>query len=404
MTRYPLRLLPGAFVVAAATCLLLIPTFRRWAPALLPAFPFIVYAAGVLLGWRFRSPRAVLAVVMLALADQALAWWGAADALAPPSARAVFVAVALLVPLNFAAFAWMSDRRGRRWMPRFGVGLVALEALVVVSIARFGMPTAIARLGDALADDKWFGGATASGPALLAGAAGLVAVGTRFALAPRPLEGAMIWALVAAVLGLGAGHAGLMATMYLAAAGLALVVGLIETSYALAYQDELTGLPARRALNDALGRLGPRYAVAMVDIDHFKKFNDAHGHDVGDQLLRMVATQLRQIGGGARAFRWGGEEFAVLFPGMVTDEARPYCEGVRKAIAAVQFTLRARDRPRRKPKNPRAPSRSRKRVSVTVSIGVADGAKGDLKPAEVIRAADQALYRAKNGGRNRVAT
>ena len=83
----------------------------------------------------------------------------------------------------------------------------------------------------------------------------------------------------------------------------------------MAYDDELTGLPARRALNEALTRLRGVYTVAMVDIDHFKRFNDEHGHDVGDQLLRMVGARVGEVRGGGRAFRYGGEEFAVLFPG-----------------------------------------------------------------------------------------
>ena len=64
----------------------------------------------------------------------------------------------------------------------------------------------------------------------------------------------------------------------------------------MAYHDELTGLPGRRALNEALLRVGSRYAVAMVDVDHFKHFNDAYGHEVGDQVLRMVAAQLDRGG------------------------------------------------------------------------------------------------------------
>src|SRR2546425_12372063 len=93
-----------------------------------------------------------------------------------------------------------------------------------------------------------------------------------------------------------------------------LVVSLIETSHHMAYNDPLTGLPGRRALDEALGRLGGQYAIAMVDIDHFKRFNDEHGHDVGDQLLRKIGVALEMVGGGGRAYRYGGEEVAGPFP------------------------------------------------------------------------------------------
>src|SRR2546422_4854379 len=86
----------------------------------------------------------------------------------------------------------------------------------------------------------------------------------------------------------------------------------------------LTGLPGRRALDEALVRLGGRYAIAMVDIDHFKRFNDEHGHDAGDQLLRMLATKLSQIEGGGRPLRYGGPGLPDRFPGQADQVALPH--------------------------------------------------------------------------------
>jgi diguanylate cyclase (GGDEF)-like protein len=190
--------------------------------------------------------------------------------------------------------------------------------------------------------------------------------------------------------------------MYLTSAGLVLVVAAVESAYAMAYRDELTGLPARRALNDALLRVDGTYTVAMVDVDHFKKFNDTHGHDVGDQVLRMVAGRLGHVPGGGRAFRYGGEEFAVLFPGKTAEETAPHLETLRTAVAGATFTLRGQDRPKRKPRSSRARGATGRQVAVTVSIGAAH-ARGSAVPAQVVKAADNALYRAKEGGRNRVA-
>ena len=112
------------------------------------------------------------------------------------------------------------------------------------------------------------------------------------------------------------------ATSYMATAGLILVGSIIENSYLLAYHDELTTLPARRAFNEALLRLEDSYAVAVVDIDHFKKFNDTYGHETGDQVLRLVAAKLATVTGGGRAYRVGGEEFSILFPGKVSERSR----------------------------------------------------------------------------------
>jgi diguanylate cyclase (GGDEF)-like protein len=171
----------------------------------------------------------------------------------------------------------------------------------------------------------------------------------------------------------------------------------------MAYDDELTGLPSRRALNEALARLRGTYTVAMVDVDHFKRFNDEHGHDVGDQILRMVGTRLASLGGGGRAFRYGGEEFTVLFPGKDVEQARDHLEALRQTIQASPFTLRAASRPLRRPESPPAIG-PRERIAVTVSIGVAGSTGAGTKPDDVLQLADEALYRAKQAGRNLVRT
>ena len=139
----------------------------------------------------------------------------------------------------------------------------------------------------------------------------------RLLLYRKPTESGLLWALLATFLSFQVGAVGPAATAYLATAGLILISSIIENSYFLAYHDELTTLPARRAFNDALLRLEEPYAVAVVDIDHFKNFNDTYGHETGDQVLRMVAGKLAGVTGGGRAYRVGGEEFSILFPGKV---------------------------------------------------------------------------------------
>jgi diguanylate cyclase (GGDEF)-like protein len=154
-------------------------------------------------------------------------------------------------------------------------------------------------------------------------------------------------------------------------------------------------------LNRLLGALSPPYAVAMVDIDHFKKFNDTYGHPAGDQLLQKVAATLGEVSGGGRPFRYGGEEFAVVFPGLSADAASPHLEVLRVAIAAVAFTVRGPDRRLSRARGGAA-ARARDKVGVTVSIGVADSSAAGPAPADVVKAADEALYRAKRTGRNRL--
>ena len=142
----------------------------------------------------------------------------------------------------------------------------------------------------------------------------------------------------------------------------------------------------------------------MLDVDHFKQFNDTYGHDVGDQVLRMVASQIRRIGGGGRAYRYGGEEFTVVFSGKDKEQARPHLEAVREAIADYPLVLRGKDRPdsAKTGRNRRGQGRRQQTVNITISIGMAERTRDLRDPELVIKAADEALYRAKNAGRNRL--
>jgi len=244
----------------------------------------------------------------------------------------------------------------------------------------------------------------------------------RFLLLRKPVESALLWSLFAFFLFLHFGGQGRVSLAYSSTAALILAVSIIETSYLLAYHDELTTLPSRRALNDALLRLHVPYAIAMVDIDHFKQFNDQHGHDTGDQVLRLVASKLARVTGGGQAYRCGGEEFTVLFPGKTTGEVVEHLEQLRLAIEAARFSPRGVDR-RQVPRGPdrrtvRQQGRqqagkalrrlvqvdNKEALSVTVSIGVAAATQEKSDPNQIMDGADKALYRAKANGRNRVET
>ncbi len=174
---------------------------------------------------------------------------------------------------------------------------------------------------------------------------------------------------------------------------------LIE-SYFLAYRDDLTGLPTRRALNQLALSLGRKYTVAMLDIDHFKKFNDTYGHDIGDQVLKLVASKLTGVKAGGRVFRYGGEEFTLVFPGKTPDDAIAALDTLRQTIAEYQMVVRTAQRSNKKARG-KSKSSDSKTVSVTVSIGVAQRqAKQSFD--QCLKQADMALYRAKKAGRNTV--
>ncbi|MBL4796662.1 MAG: GGDEF domain-containing protein [Oleispira sp.] len=180
-------------------------------------------------------------------------------------------------------------------------------------------------------------------------------------------------------------HAGI-SSLFSSLIASALLITLLFNSHDLAFLDELTGLPGRRALMNELKHCGKHYCVVMADIDHFKKFNDTHGHDTGDDVLRIVAQELAKVRGGGRAFRYGGEEFTILFKRKPAEEATPFIEAIRQSIA--DYPLMIRDK--------------KTQVQVTVSFGIAQRLT-EQKPEAVMKSADQALYRAKEDGRNCIA-
>jgi diguanylate cyclase (GGDEF)-like protein len=378
-------------LTAATVALLVVPALTPLAVSLLPGYPLIAFFAGALLAWRFRRWRVLVATLLLAAAERALA-----ATLTSPAASAHVVAAAAsaALPVNLTALTLLPERG--RSVFAWSAGLVGVEALVAALIAQ----PEVARLTDVLLQPLGDGRLPVIG--MIAFAAALALAALRVLVRPLPLECGMFWALIGALLAFGAANPA-SASIALAGGGLVLLVSLIETSYAIAYGDELTGLPSRRALTETLTRLDGVYTIAMVDIDHFKVFNDTYGHDAGDQLLRMIGARLAQVGGGGRPYRYGGEEFAVIFSNTVLDEALPHLESLRHSIESTGFGLRGPERWRRRYGEAR-PGRPTRRVSVSVSIGVAEAGRHAAPAHEVLGAADAALYRAKHAGRNRVCT
>lgn len=318
-------------------------------------------------------------------------------------AALVFHLICLLLPMLYALYGcWEERSHLAQDMLARALVLLAVSAVVFALGRRY--PQGIA---DWLAQIHWpaLHGAWMSLAQLtyLVFLVAFVALLVQYLRRPRPLHAAqlvglagLLWMLPQVFI---MAHAlQVMSSMVM----LMLVAAVAHEAYQMAFRDELTGLPGRRALNERLQRLGRDYVIAMVDVDHFKKFNDTHGHDVGDQVLRLVASQLRKVGGGGKAYRYGGEEFTLLFPGKSVEQCVPHMEAVRLAIEQYRMQLRdkqSRPRDDREGKQRRA-GKAASEVSVTVSMGVAERQAEQRTPQEVIKEADKALYSAKAAGRN----
>lgn len=421
--RFPVRITPSRARRHAPVHLRLMPAFLRWtlpggvvAATVLAAlwyapradgflemitrrYGILVFAAAGGLAVVFHRSRVLALVAGLAAVEAAATFGVVAETAAP----ALGLGAVVILGLG----AWVRDR-----------GVTSLGGLLQLGSVLFLVAGLVWGLRSD--PDLWLGegpwGSAVRGPWVMDGvspaaALALTVSAVLVVLAAYrrrgPVERALVWSLAMVVASALPGLADATASLFRMGATLALGLAVLETSYAMAYKDELTGLPGRRSLARDLEGLTGTYTLAMVDVDHFKKFNDKHGHDVGDQVLRLVASRLARSSDGGRAYRYGGEEFTVLYRGVSREEAKPRLEALRAAVAQARFSLRGWGRPVRtqagKARRGGGKSgRHPKTLSVTVSVGVADSSSA-AAPEEVLSKADKALYRAKRAGRNRVA-
>jgi diguanylate cyclase (GGDEF)-like protein len=361
-----------------------------------------VFGVGLLLSALFHRSRIFHSLLVLAMASLSLTL-GARHLDSVPFDLLV-KGMALLLPLNLVLISYLPESG---IFTRSGLVRLAGFAIQATALAIVGRLYMVGSL--AIIDRPFFPRFSFQNicglPHSVIAVFALAFVLLLFQLIRRnfqPTDVGIYWTTISSLIALLVARSPQLASTAFAAGAIVLVIALLEVFYAMAYFDELTDLPGRRSFNDAKLRLGSTYTVAMVDVDHFKNFNDSFGHEAGDHVLRMVAHKLANISGGGNVYRYGGEEFAVLFPGKYVDESFPHLERLRKSIEEKPFRLRGKDRRRMKSRKLRTGQKraSNKETSVTVSIGVSGVAGEKRDPDQMVRAADRALYRAKSCGRN----
>jgi diguanylate cyclase (GGDEF)-like protein len=385
---------PVAIIAATAPAVALLALPASLA-GLRTAGPYAVLITATLLAWWFNRGRSFVILASLLSAF-------AAYQLFPT--KAVYTALVVIVPFN-ALMAMIRPERGARYRMAYRwLVLLAGECLLVAWIAAAGRSPVSGTWWNTMLD--WWLFRSPPTPLLgrLVFAAAFIAAVTRAYPDHTPLQVGNCGALAAFFIAAENAGAPSIYTAFMTTAGIILIAALLQESHQLAFRDSLTGLPGRRALEERLRSLGERYAIAMIDVDHFKQFNDTHGHDVGDQVLKLVGARLSQVGGGGTAYRYGGEEFSVVFPERDLAEVLPKLEALRGAIERYLMAIRSEDRPKKAEEGSkrRGVGATEELLSVTVSIGAAGPSGSAPTPHHVIKAADEALYRAKKAGRNRV--
>jgi len=386
-----------------------LPSLQRMPVAyqpLIELFPYIALGAGVLLALRFNRSRVFFSLLLILGLYLVL---GLRPGVNEFTGRWLILAVSLLLPLNLLLLSFFRERGIFTSHGSVRFAFLAMQVVLVWWLIKDANLNWLNWLETSWLGVAWLVGLQHGISQTAWFVCMLVVAWQVVRLLRRPclVESSVLATLTVAMLAITQNVNSTSSALLFGLAAVLLVITLVQESYGMAYMDELTGLPGRRAMMATLMSLGNKYSIAMLDIDHFKKFNDTHGHDVGDQVLRMVAGKIGQVTGGGKPARYGGEEFSVIFPGKSITEVMAHLEVVRQRIEESPFTLRGQDRPKKVPKKgtkkvTKTRKPAEKQVSVTVSIGVAERGEDCTSPDTVMKAADKALYRAKSKGRNQV--
>ena len=357
--------------------------------------PLVIAVIGMSLCLRFNRSLVFFTILALVIAYASMQWY--LPRIGWVESKIIWSALCLLLPLNIMVISLLKERGILTWWGGSRLAFLLLPMLIFMVVAKYYPTQILHMLTLRFIDLSVMSQVSFAQLPLVAMIFALLVLNGRWFVQATEQNSALFVALISAVIMLYFKNDDATRAIFASAAMLMLVIAVIQESWSMAYIDQLTNLPGRRALEEEMLKLGSNYSIAMMDIDHFKKFNDSYGHDAGDQVLQMVAARIKQSVSGGKAFRYGGEEFTIVFPGKKIEDTLDVLEDVRENIGGSKFQLRKKDRRRGTDKKDGG-----KNVEVTISIGVAERNFRMNIPHEVIKGADKALYKAKKQGRNRV--
>lgn len=383
--------LPLSIIVGASILFIKIGTLPSTAQNLILYFSYILLAVVILLSFIFNRSRVFFIASVVFISQILLMVCKVTNGVESFNITAVRSIINIILPINITVIALTSDKGILTSSGKLRIIVILFEYLfigwAIVSIRTklivfiCSIPIQIGNL------------ATIPLSIFLIFCFAFILFIWRIIILDLSKDRLLFGVLIAVFIGLFSRNTNISIPVYFSAAGIILLICALHETYFLAYIDELTGLPSRRALKDKMMKLGGKYSIVMIDIDFFKRFNDSYGHDSGDEVLRFIGKCLKQIPSGGKSFRYGGEEFTVIFPGKNISEAIHHIEKLRENIAKSRIPLV-------KGSAMNSKSQRAKKVSITISCGVAERNEKHPAPPDVLKAADAALYRAKDKGRN----
>lgn len=361
--------------------------------------PYAIFSIGIVIAWRFNRSREFFVLIILTLCLSVIGYTKS-DSISSTEAADMYSIICLMIPINIALFSFLKERGIISLWGAIRIGIIVGQLLFALWLIYSGERYILDLINKDILSINIDAINSIPQISVIVFLITLVILITREVSYKSSQDVSFIAVLVALFYVLENNSSQILCSVFFAVSGLILIVAIIQDSYYMAFSDELTGLPSRRALKQDMMKLGVNYSIAMLDIDYFKKFNDKYGHDTGDEVLKLVASIIKNVTGGGKSYRYGGEEFTILFPGKSISEVLPHLEELREKISQRGFTIRGKDRPKNKPKKKTKTLKSSKQIFITVSIGVAQKNENYRTPDDVLKSADKALYRAKKKGRN----
>ncbi|AIQ11421.1 GGDEF domain-containing protein [Paenibacillus durus] len=361
--------------------------------------PYVIFLIGAAISWKFNRSREFFILIILALCIALIKYFPGTIGKSTQIAD-IYSIICLVIPINIAFFSFLKERGIFSLWGFIRIGVILSQFLFIFWLINSGQREFLDLFHKDILPANLDSITPVSQVSIIAFLAALIILIIRQISYKSSQDISFAGVLFALFFALHHSGNPIFYAIFFAASGIILITSIIQDSYSMAFSDELTGLPSRRALKQDMMKLGMNYVIAMLDIDFFKKFNDTYGHDTGDEVLKLVASIIKDVTGGGKSFRYGGEEFTILFPGKSINDVLPHLEELREKVSKRGFTLRGKGRSKKNSKSRSKSAKPSKQIYITVSIGVSQKSEKYKTPDAVMKSADTALYRAKKKGRN----
>ncbi len=269
---------PLTVIIVTFSLLPIIGTLSPERRELVVAAPYLLATTGLLLAVHFHRGRPFFALLLVLIYYWCSRFLELEDGVSGFSRQGVYLGLSILLPMNFALLAFMRERGAFSIAGRMRFAFILLQGATAWWLFRYHIEDLLPHLTRQLLSLPFTENQLIPQPLLILSLLCLIFIGILAIRRQAPIESGLLGALAALIIASARITTPDTLALFCGSACLIITLSILQDSYNMAFRDDLTGLPSRRALNEAIQGLGRRYVIAMLDVDHFKKFNDTYGH------------------------------------------------------------------------------------------------------------------------------